>query len=190
MPEHVKQRLEPVGTITLNFYFLENARQNTWLEVERKEIRELGTVSEKAVVKGAALSHAVRYVFSFQLLWLNTASTYCRAAWPNLRQLKTWSTLMPSMRTTASRFLRFIFIITQLVSFLDFAPLAWLLMYFSCSQGPLHCASLARTTRAQRLYRGCHPDIHSRAAGADSCALEEARRGARQDEAGEGRICH
>lgn len=58
--EEIKKKLEPMGTITCGFYFLEDAQRNQHLRVAHKEIEELGTVSEKAT-KGDALSHQAMY---------------------------------------------------------------------------------------------------------------------------------
>lgn len=59
--EAEKEQVEPVGTITLDFYFLEMTRLNKRPKLMEKEVHDLGVVREKAI-KGETLSHAVRYV--------------------------------------------------------------------------------------------------------------------------------
>ncbi|KAF2833541.1 hypothetical protein CC86DRAFT_415385 [Ophiobolus disseminans] len=56
IPEELKKKLQPVGIITCEFYFLNNPRRNTHLHGAQKDIEELHSVSEKAI-KGDALSH-------------------------------------------------------------------------------------------------------------------------------------
>jgi len=56
VPEALKKKLQPVGIITCEFYFLNNPRRNPHLHGAQKDIEELPSVSEKAI-KGDALSH-------------------------------------------------------------------------------------------------------------------------------------
>ncbi|KAF1955443.1 hypothetical protein CC80DRAFT_549126 [Byssothecium circinans] len=55
VPEALKLKLEPVGTILLRFRFLENPRRNSTVEQEGRNLEALGTVNKK----GDALSHTV-----------------------------------------------------------------------------------------------------------------------------------
>jgi hypothetical protein len=54
--EELKTKLEPIGAITCDFYFLENLRANRSLCGLREEMETLPSVSEKDV-KGDALTH-------------------------------------------------------------------------------------------------------------------------------------
>jgi hypothetical protein len=55
-PEDLKKKLEPVGIITCNFYFLDNAQRNPEIHFAQQELEKLDTVNEK-LVKGDSLSH-------------------------------------------------------------------------------------------------------------------------------------
>lgn len=54
--DELREKLQPAGIITCEFYFLRNTQRNLHGYGERKEIEELGSLSEKAV-KGDALSY-------------------------------------------------------------------------------------------------------------------------------------
>lgn len=55
--DDLKKRLEPIGIITCEFYFLENAQKNPERRcVDGKKLEVVDGVDEKAV-KGEALSH-------------------------------------------------------------------------------------------------------------------------------------
>ncbi|KAF1830661.1 hypothetical protein BDW02DRAFT_601471 [Decorospora gaudefroyi] len=56
VPDHLKKKLESVGIITCEFYFLENLRCSPRFRSLRKELERLETVNEKAI-KGESLSH-------------------------------------------------------------------------------------------------------------------------------------
>jgi len=64
--EELKETLDLMGTITLKFYYLENAHKNENFHLPRRMVDGIGTVSEKAV-KGQALSHQMRYSITFPL---------------------------------------------------------------------------------------------------------------------------
>ncbi|KAF1937305.1 hypothetical protein EJ02DRAFT_458833, partial [Clathrospora elynae] len=56
IPEDLKKKLQPVGIITCELYFLDNAQRNQQIRFARKELEKLETVNEKAI-KGESLSH-------------------------------------------------------------------------------------------------------------------------------------
>jgi hypothetical protein len=58
--EALREALDDLGTITLEFRFLENIQRNKDIRVPRKVVDDIGIISEKAV-KGEALSHQTRY---------------------------------------------------------------------------------------------------------------------------------
>jgi hypothetical protein len=61
IPEDLQNKLQPVGTITCEFYFLDNARRSPKTSFVHEELEKLDTVNEKAI-KGDSLSHQVMYV--------------------------------------------------------------------------------------------------------------------------------
>lgn len=54
--EDLHHKLQPVGIITCEFYFLNNARRSSRTGFVHKELEKLGTVNEKDI-KGDSLSH-------------------------------------------------------------------------------------------------------------------------------------
>ncbi|KAI4685193.1 hypothetical protein J4E81_009006 [Alternaria sp. BMP 2799] len=56
IPEDLQSKLQPIGIITCEFYFLDNARRNPKMVFVQKELEKLDTVNEKAI-KGESLSH-------------------------------------------------------------------------------------------------------------------------------------
>ncbi|CAG5182045.1 uncharacterized protein ALTATR162_LOCUS9964 [Alternaria atra] len=58
IPEDLQNKLQPVGTITCEFYFLDNARRSPKTSFVHEELEKLDTVNEKAI-KGDSLSHQV-----------------------------------------------------------------------------------------------------------------------------------
>jgi hypothetical protein len=61
IPEDLRDKLQPIGIITCEFYFLNNTRRNQKVAFVHKELEKLGTVNEKAI-KGESLSHQAVYV--------------------------------------------------------------------------------------------------------------------------------
>jgi hypothetical protein len=56
VPKDLKEKLQPVGVITCEFYFLNNPQRHPEIHFAQKGLEKLGTVDEKAV-KGESLSH-------------------------------------------------------------------------------------------------------------------------------------
>ncbi|KAI5379955.1 hypothetical protein J4E82_001502 [Alternaria postmessia] len=56
IPEDLKKKIQLVGIITCEFYFLNNARRSAKTKFVHKELEKLDTVNEKAI-KGESLSH-------------------------------------------------------------------------------------------------------------------------------------
>lgn len=73
----LKQKLQSVGIITCEFYFLDNPTRNKNLRGMRKDIETLPPISEKAI-KGDALSHqamsVITYPSRYHLLILHSVS--------------------------------------------------------------------------------------------------------------------
>jgi len=61
IPEDMQSKLQPIGIITCEFYFLDNARRNPKMVFVQKELEKLDMVNEKAI-KGESLSHQAVYV--------------------------------------------------------------------------------------------------------------------------------
>jgi hypothetical protein len=60
IPETLKKKLQPVGIITCELYFLNNPQRNPEIHFAQKELEKLETVNEKAI-KGESLSHHAVY---------------------------------------------------------------------------------------------------------------------------------
>jgi hypothetical protein len=56
IPEALKKKLQPVGIITCEFYFLNNPQRNPEMHFAQRELEKLEMVNEKAI-KGESLSH-------------------------------------------------------------------------------------------------------------------------------------
>ncbi|OWY48808.1 hypothetical protein AALT_g8180 [Alternaria alternata] len=56
IPEDLQKKIQLVGIITCEFYFLNNARRSAKTKFVHKELEKLDTVNEKAI-KGESLSH-------------------------------------------------------------------------------------------------------------------------------------
>jgi hypothetical protein len=58
----IRDYLTSIGSIRLEVFFVKNVRYSTDQSYAQKKLRELGTVSEKALKGQDALSHQARFV--------------------------------------------------------------------------------------------------------------------------------